>query len=70
MEVTLYTLPTCGMCKLLKEQLNRKKIVFKEVQDLNILEKKKIIHVPTLEINGSLMNFKQALKWIEEVTND
>lgn len=64
--INLYTLPTCGMCKLLKKELQERNILYKEIDDTDIMAEKNIGHVPVLEKDGEFMNFKQALTWIKE----
>jgi glutaredoxin len=69
--VTLYTLPTCGICHMIKTKLQEKNIPFKEK---NFEEIMNIIHsdrAPALEINNNgeilLYNTLSAIvNWINE----
>lgn len=50
MQITLYTLPTCGICKIMSEKMRQKNINFKEKNFEEIIN---IIHTdraPALEI--------------------
>lgn len=64
MEVVLYTIH-CPACKILEEQLQKKKINYKVVDDTNTIMKKGINRVPMLEVDGDLMDYGQAWKWTE-----
>ena len=64
--INLYTLPNCGMCRLLKQELQEKNIPYNEINDTATMAEKNIIHVPMLEKDGEFMNFKQGLTWIRE----
>lgn len=48
--MTLYTLPTCGKCKMIKSKLKKKGIPFKMCDDIKVLETKNIRGVPVLEL--------------------
>lgn len=53
------------MCKMLKELLTNKKIEFETVEDLDEMEKKGFKSVPMLEVDGEIMNTKEAFAWIK-----
>ena len=69
----VYSLPTCGQCKILKK-LNwqkQKNIEFVEVIDLIELEKLGIQGVPVLELeDGTRFTQTEALKWVQEQVNN
>lgn len=65
-KIVLYKTPTCPMCQVLIQELNKKNIDFTIVDDVEQLEEKEITFVPVLEINGERLNFKQALTWARE----
>lgn len=67
MNIVLYSTPTCGMCHLLKNKLKEKKIIFSNIEKTDILQKEGITHVPVLKVNNVKMNFKEALKWLQEM---
>ena len=64
-DIILYTIG-CPMCQVLKKKLDMKNIQFKEINDIDIMKNKGISSVPVLEINGELMNFSDANKWVNE----
>lgn len=62
MKVKIYTTPACPYCKMLKQFLNKHKIVYEEVdvsKDKNalrkIVEKSGQIVVPQIEINNKII---------------
>ena len=63
--VTIYTLPTCGKCNVLKAKMNDKGIAFNEVQDTELMSAMKISEVPVLEVDGKMMDFSEARKWVD-----
>lgn len=65
--VKLYTLPVCGICKVIKSKLVKKNIPFEEIQDLaDFIEKYNIDHFPVLllEDNTLLTSPKEINDWI------
>ena len=48
--ITLYTLPNCGICKMIKTKLNQKSIPFIEKDFDEIAEKIDSEYAPVLEI--------------------
>ena len=51
-------------CKVLIKKLNEKNIQYEECNDTEIMKAKGIQFLPVLEINGDLLDFKQATEWI------
>ena len=64
MEVVLYTIH-CPACNILEEQLQKKNINYKVVDNTDIIMKKGINRVPMLEVDGDLMDYSTAWKWTE-----
>lgn len=62
--VTIYTTETCSKCKVLKTKLEQKGIEYKEVNDIHELESKNFMTVPMLEVDNKVMDFKEAVTWI------
>lgn len=54
----------CPKCKVLIKKLNEKNIKYEECNDKEIMKAKGIQFLPVLEINGDLLDFKQATEWI------
>lgn len=66
MEVVLYS-THCPRCIVLEKKLNSKNVAYTEVNDIEAMEKKGIMSVPVLEVDGSLMNFVEANNWINNI---
>ena len=64
-KITLYS-THCPQCKALETLLTQKGINF-QVND-NVVEMISLgfTHAPILDVNGTLMNFKDALTWVRE----
>ena len=56
----------CPLCKVLKKKLDSKKIIYETNNDVNIMLKLGIVNVPVLEVDGKLLGFQEANKWINE----
>lgn len=56
----------CPQCKVLKDKLNNKGIVFVENTDREQMMSMNFVRVPILEVDGVRMNFAEANKWINE----
>lgn len=65
MQITLYS-TGCPKCKVLVAKLNAKNIKYNTVSDIGIIISKGISTVPVLEVNGTIMDFKTAVEWINE----
>ena len=64
--IKVYSLPSCGMCKLLKRELDNNSIVYTVCEDTEEMRKMNISNVPVLSINGELFSFKDALRKIKQ----
>ena len=69
MEVILYS-TGCAKCSVLKAKLDAKKIEYKTVTDMNVMEAKGFMSVPMLEVNGEMMSFKKAVDWVNAYEGD
>ena len=65
MQIILYS-TGCPKCKVLVAKLNAKNIKYNTVSDVSIIISKGISTVPVLEVNGTIMDFKTAVEWINE----
>jgi glutaredoxin len=63
LNVTLYS-TNCPKCKVLKTKLNQKGIVYEEINDIDIMNKKGFEFVPKLDVDGIIYDFKEAVEWI------
>lgn len=62
--VTLYS-TGCPRCNVLVQKLDNKGIEYDVVNDVDIMTEKGIETVPVLEVDGQLMKFPEAMKWVE-----
>lgn len=65
MNVILYT-THCPKCNVLHAKLEEKNIEFTENEDVKALIKKGYMTAPMLEVDGDLMEFGEAVKWVNE----
>ena len=61
--IILYT-TGCPRCHVLETKLKQKNIEYVECNDVEEMEKKDISSVPCLDVDGDLMDFGNAVKWI------
>ncbi len=65
MSIKLYT-THCPKCKILEKKLKDKNINYEEINDTEIMLNKGFMTVPMLEVDGIIMDFTRANKWIRE----
>ena len=65
--VVLYTID-CPKCKVLETKLNSKNIPYEVFKDKDKMIEKGLSTMPVLEVDDQLLDFGQAIKWINEVT--
>ena len=63
--VTLYS-THCPRCRVLETKLTQKNIEFNVVTDINKMESLGIQSVPILEVNDKLLNFTDAVAWVNK----
>lgn len=63
MQATLYT-THCPKCVVLEKKLTQKNIEFDVVTDKKEIMKKGYLTAPLLEVNGKIMDFKEAVDWV------
>ena len=56
----------CPKCKVLEAKLNLKNIPYELCTDIDEMEKLGIMSVPVLEVDGNLLQFKEATEWINK----
>ena len=64
--IKVYSLPSCGMCKLLKRELDKNSIAYTVCEDTEEMGRLNITNVPVLSINGEHFSFKDALRKIKQ----
>jgi len=65
--IILYTID-CPKCKVLETKLKSKNIPYEVFKDKDKMIEKGLSTMPVLEVDGQLLDFGQAVKWINEVT--
>ena len=66
MNVILYS-TNCPMCNVLEKKLIHKDIAFDEINDVEVMRSKGFLSAPMLEVYGNIMNFKEAIDWINSL---
>ena len=56
----------CPRCKVVKSKLDQKGINYETVNDINVMQAKGFVDAPKLDVDGVIMDFKEAVKWIGE----
>ena len=56
----------CPRCKVLETKLKQKGVSYQECNDVSIMKSKGLEMAPAIEVNGTMMNFKEAVNWIKE----
>jgi len=67
--IIVYSLPTCGMCKMLKRELDACKLSYTDCQDADVMSELGISSVPVLCINGTKYKYKDALDLLRRFKN-
>ena len=68
MSINFYTIH-CPKCDVLEAKLNMKKISFSVVDDVNVIQAKGMEVMPMLEVDGELLGFSDAVKWVNAQPN-
>lgn len=63
-QIILYTQPGCPKCEVLRKKLSQKEISFNECSSVDEMLKLNIKATPVLGVNGILLGFSSAVKWI------
>lgn len=66
MEVIIYT-TDCPRCVILESKLRDKGVDFKRVTDIDVMQSKGIMSAPVLEVDGKMMSFAEAVKYVNEL---
>jgi len=56
----------CPRCLVIARKLQGAGIQYEEVNDVEVMKTKGFQEAPKLEVNGVIMDFKDAVKWIGE----
>lgn len=54
----------CPKCEVLETKMKNKNINYEENNDVDLMISKGIMSAPCLEINGEILDFKNAVEWV------
>ena len=63
MKVILYS-THCPKCTVLEKKLNQKNIQYDIVTDIDLMQEKGFLSLPVLDVDGDIMDFGDAIKWV------
>lgn len=63
--ITLYS-THCPKCVVLEKKLDTKNIQYELVEDQDVMIEKGFMTAPVLDVDGKVMQFKEANDWINE----
>lgn len=66
MNMTFYT-TNCPKCAVLQNKLNAKNLTYTICEDTTVMLEKGISSAPALEVDGTIYNFKDAIKFLNEL---
>lgn len=55
----------CPRCKILKMKMDQKGVEYETVNDVEAMVAKGFTEAPKLEVNGEVMDFKEAVDWLK-----
>lgn len=67
MDVKLYSKIGCTRCDTLKRKLGEANIPYEENNDEEEMRQLGICYIPVLCVDGNMMNFSEAIKWLRGV---
>lgn len=56
----------CPKCLILERKLNETGVDYKVCEDKQIMIEKGFDFMPVLEVDGQIMNYSEAINWINE----
>ncbi len=56
----------CPNCRVLKMKLDKSGVEYETINDVEVMKAKGFQSAPKLEVDGVIMDFKQAVEWIKE----
>lgn len=63
MGIVLYS-SGCPKCKVLEAKMKSKGIGYIEINNIEVMQAKNLMSLPYLEVDGKLMDFANAIKWV------
>ena len=68
MNIIFYT-TGCPKCSVLKKKLDMAHIQYEVCRDTEVMQNKGMSSAPALEVEGQLLNFKEAVEWLRGKVN-
>jgi len=62
-KITLYS-TNCPKCIILEKKMKQNGIIFEKNMDVDKMIEMGIMQAPVLKVDGELLNFKQAVQWL------
>lgn len=62
-DIILYS-TGCPRCDVLKDKLDTKSVSYNENNSVDEMTALGILEVPVLSVGGQMMNFKEAVEWV------
>ena len=69
MKVTLYS-THCPRCNVLEKKLEQNGIEYAVIDNEDLIIEKGFQTIPMLEVDGDVMDFSKAIKWVNGVNNE
>lgn len=63
--ITLYS-TGCPKCRVLEKKLEAEEIEYTKVEDEDVMIEKGFMSAPMLDVDGKVMNFKEAVDWLNK----
>lgn len=63
--ITLFTID-CPKCKILEKKLEQAGVKYEVCRDREIIASQGFDLMPVLDVDGQIMNFGEAVKWVNE----
>lgn len=63
--IILYTID-CPKCKILEKKLEQAGVKYEVCRDRETIVSKGFDLMPVLDVDGQVMNFSEAVKWVNE----
>ncbi len=57
----------CPKCKILKQKLDDKGVVYRVVDSVDTMLAMGITVVPVLSLDGELLDFSEAVQWVNQI---
>lgn len=65
MKPILYT-THCPKCQVIAKKLDKAGIEYDICEDIEVMESKGLVNLPALEVDGEMLDFVSANKWVGE----